>query len=260
MSTRSPSAHGTGPNAFPPSPQSTGPTAFPPSPQSTGPNVFTPAPQSAVPPGGTGPTAFPPPPAMGRAGGSGNLASATGPLPAVEDSPLERGDEFLPIFASVESAWFRRPSDTGPTAVPRTDGETTAETTGEIARTADAAKAAAAPAPANGPADNRATPAQQSGGTGGWRSQADSGFQAAASVRDPSLGGVTAAGLPKRMPKANLVPGSVGAESAAAPPRPPVSAEAVRNRLSSFQQGVRRGRAQAAGGLTEGSGNEEEGS
>ncbi|KAA9374004.1 HAMP domain-containing protein [Microbispora cellulosiformans] len=259
----------TGPNAFPPSPQSTGPSAFTPARGDTGPNVFAPAPGSAGSPGNTGPTAFPPPPAMGRADGSGGLASATGPLPAVEDSPLERGDEFLPIFASVESAWFRRPSDTGPTAVPRTDGESAAESTGEIARTP---RAAAAPAPANGPAngpgdgrgdapaDRRATPAEQSGDTGVWRSRADSGFQAAASVRDPSLGGVTAAGLPKRMPKANLVPGSVGSESAAAPPRPPVSAEAVRNRLSSFQQGVRRGRAQAAGGLTEGSGKEEEGS
>ncbi|GLW24581.1 histidine kinase [Microbispora amethystogenes] len=264
------SPQSTGPNAFAPSPQSTGPNTFPPSPQSTGPNAFTrestgvsaftPAPGGTRSPGDTGPTAFPPPPARARAGGAGDLASATGPLPEAEDSPLERGDEFLPIFASVESAWFRRPSDTGPTAVPPADGETAAETTGEIARTPRAAAAPApAPGPMDGPADGRANAAEQSGDTGLWRSRADSGFQAAASVRDPSLGGVTAAGLPKRMPKANLVPGSVGTESAA-PPRPPVSAEAVRNRLSSFQQGVRRGRAQAAGGLTEGSGKEEEGS
>jgi len=91
-----------------------------------------------------------------------------------------------------------------------------------------------------------------------WRSRADSGFRAAANVVDPRLGGVTAAGLPKRTPKANLVPGSVAAETGPASPRPPVSAEAVRSRLSSFQQGIRRGRAEVAKGSAEGSGKEEE--
>ncbi|MEV7806286.1 nitrate- and nitrite sensing domain-containing protein [Microbispora sp. NPDC088329] len=265
----------TGPTAFPPPspPSSTGPGAFTPSgtgptafsPSSTGPSAFTPSSTgpTAFSPSGTGPIAFPgatPAAGTGQAGGAGayageGVASSTGPLPSVEESPLERGDEFLPIFASVESAWFRRPSDddsqaasaarTGTEAGTEKDGEST----GEIARVS-------ASAPASGPA----APQEQGADPGGWRSRADSGFQAAASARDPLLGGVTAAGLPKRTPKANLVPGSVGADGPAAAPRPPVSAEAVRNRLSSFQQGVRRGRAQAAGGLAEGSGKEEEGS
>ncbi len=256
----------TGPTAF--SPSSTGPTAF--SPSSTGPTAFSPSSTgpTAFSPSSTGPTAFSPS-GTGPAGAAGapaspggagafaaeNEASSTGQLPSVDDSPLERGDEFLPIFASVESAWFRRPSDTtGPQAAPAArsgteeDEEKAGESTGEIARVPGSA-------PAPGPAD------PQGERPGGWRSRADSGFQAAASARDPLLGGVTAAGLPKRTPKANLVPGSVGAEGPApAAPRPPVSADAVRNRLSSFQQGVRRGRAQAAGGFAEGSGKEEEGS
>ncbi|MBE3013308.1 nitrate- and nitrite sensing domain-containing protein [Microbispora sp. NEAU-D428] len=264
----------TGPTAFPQpgSPSSTGPTAFPQpgSSSSTGPTAFSPSSTgpTAFSPSSTGPTAFSPsstgPAGVGStsasAEGSGAFAaeeptSSTGPLPSVEESPLEQGEEFLPIFASVESAWFRRPSDTGPQAAPaaRTGAEEDAEkagdkpgeSTGEIPRV-----------PGSGPA-----PQAQGRTPGGWRSQADSGFQAAASARDPLLGGVTAAGLPKRTPKANLVPGSVGADGpVAAAPRPPVSAEAVRNRLSSFQQGVRRGRAQTAGGLAEGSGKEEEGS
>ncbi|MEV4457677.1 nitrate- and nitrite sensing domain-containing protein [Microbispora sp. NPDC049633] len=279
------SPSGTGPTAFSPSstgataesPSSTGPTAF--SPSGTGPTAFSPSSTGATAfsPSSTGPTAFSPsstgptafsPSGTGTAGAAGapgspggpgayaagNEASSTGPLPSVEDSPLERGDEFLPIFASVESAWFRRPSDTGPQDAPAArsgaeeDEEKAGESTGEIARV-----------PGSAPAPGAADP--QDASPGGWRSRADSGFQAAASARDPQLGGVTAAGLPKRTPKANLVPGSVGAQgSAAAAPRPPVSAEAVRNRLSSFQQGVRRGRAQAAGGFAEGSGKEEEGS
>ncbi|MFI7626799.1 nitrate- and nitrite sensing domain-containing protein [Microbispora rosea] len=246
----------TGPTAF--SPSSTGPTAFPQpsSPSSTGPTAFSPSDSLSS----TGPNAFPG--AAPPLGAAADVASSTGPLPSVEESPLEQGEEFLPIFASVESAWFRRPSDTGPQAAPmartgpdaekpgETADEKPGERTGEIARVPRSA-------PAPGPV---AAPQAQGGNPAGWRSRADSGFQAAASARDPLLGGVTAAGLPKRTPKANLVPGSVGADSPPAAPRPPVSADAVRSRLSSFQQGVRRGRAQTAGGLAEGSGKEEEGS
>jgi hypothetical protein len=58
---------------------------------------------------------------------------------------------------------------------------------------------------------------------------------------------LTTAGLPKRVPKAHLVPGSAAPreetpENPGLPPLPPRSAEAVRGRMSSFQQGVRRGR------------------
>ncbi|MBX6386257.1 MAG: hypothetical protein IRZ07_25345, partial [Microbispora sp.] len=254
----------TGPNAF--SPSSTGPTAF--SPSSTGPNAFSPSSTgpTAFSPSSTGPNAFSPSStgsdaasgpagteaAPASAGGSGAFAaedpgSSTGPLPSVGDESLERGDEYLPIFASVESAWFRRPDTRRQAAQDKPGGEP-GESTGEIA------EAAASSGTAGAPQEHDGTP-------GEWRSRADSGFRAAASVRDPLLGGVTAAGLPKRKPKANLVPGSVSADGPAAVPRPPVSAEAVRNRLSSFQQGVRRGRAEAAGGLAaEGSGKEEEGS
>ncbi|WP_370027329.1 nitrate- and nitrite sensing domain-containing protein [Planotetraspora sp. GP83] len=81
------------------------------------------------------------------------------------------------------------------------------------------------------------------------QSPADHGWQvAAATFSEPTLGGVTTSGLPKRQPKANLIPGSVNAAAAAAapasePPRPPASPDAVRSRLSSFQRGLREGRA-----------------
>ncbi|WP_433497508.1 nitrate- and nitrite sensing domain-containing protein [Sphaerimonospora sp. CA-214678] len=178
-------------------------------------------------------------------------ASATGPLPAVGDTPLERGDEFLPIFASVESAWFRRPEpgEAAPATsanppVPRREPPP-----------ASAAQRPQAIPPTSGPAGS-----EHERPAGGWWSRADSGFQAADSARDPQLGGVTAAGLPKRTPRANLVPGSVGTASTPPAPRPAVSAEAVRSRLSSFQQGVRRGRAEVADGFAGETGNEEEGS
>ncbi|WP_285588992.1 nitrate- and nitrite sensing domain-containing protein [Herbidospora sp. NBRC 101105] len=147
----------------------------------------------------------------------------------VADTPLERGDEFLPIFASVESsAWFTRPE---PPAAP------------------------VAPGAPDAPVTPGASP---------WGRHADQGFQAARAANEPASGGVTQSGLPKRTPRANLVPGSVGTQPQGGTgtpppesPRPQVSPEAVRDRLSSFQQGVRRGRAERT---QEGTGNEEEGS
>jgi len=57
----------------------------------------------------------------------------------------------------------------------------------------------------------------------------------------------TSAGLPKRTPKAQLVPGSAapkpqGTTQTAQRPLPPRTADAVRGRMSSLQSGVRRGR------------------
>ncbi|MEV6980725.1 nitrate- and nitrite sensing domain-containing protein [Sphaerisporangium sp. NPDC051017] len=158
---------------------------------------------------------------------------AGGRAPGVPESPLERGDEYLPIFASVESAWFRRP-DTQEIAASR----------------AQEAEGSASSQPADGPRTPEPAPRQAAGG-GTWGSEADAGWQAADAVNDPALGGITSSGLPKRKPKANLVPGSVGGtpspqpqgKAAPVPPRPDVSADVVRARMSRFQQGIQRGRA-----------------
>jgi signal transduction histidine kinase len=80
-----------------------------------------------------------------------------------------------------------------------------------------------------------------------WSSPADEGWRAAEMVSAPSSGGLTPAGLPKRVPKANLVPGTAGLETAAAP-APARSASATRDRFASFQRGVREGRAARRGG------------
>jgi signal transduction histidine kinase len=79
-----------------------------------------------------------------------------------------------------------------------------------------------------------------------WNSPADEGWRAARSAASPQAGEITTAGLPKRIPRANLVPGSVGrgGEDMADVPAAR-SAEAVRNRMSSLQRGVREARAAA---------------
>jgi signal transduction histidine kinase len=77
-----------------------------------------------------------------------------------------------------------------------------------------------------------------------WNSPADEGWRAARIAAAPEAGETTTAGLPKRVPRANLVPGSVGSGGeeleGAAPVR---SADSIRNRMSSFQRGVREARA-----------------
>jgi signal transduction histidine kinase len=77
-----------------------------------------------------------------------------------------------------------------------------------------------------------------------WSSPADEGWRAAQAVASPTAGEITQAGLPKRVPKANLVPGSVNERDAEAG-ESARSAEEVRDRLTSFQRGVREGRAAA---------------
>jgi hypothetical protein len=43
-----------------------------------------------------------------------------------------------------------------------------------------------------------------------WKSPADEGFRVAAAAASPTTGAATSAGLPRRVPSANLIPGSVG--------------------------------------------------
>ncbi|HEX4661830.1 MAG TPA: hypothetical protein VH307_30925, partial [Streptosporangiaceae bacterium] len=82
----------------------------------------------------------------------------------------------------------------------------------------------------------------------GWvSSAADAGWRAAEVAHAPSSSGVTAAGLPKRVPQANLVPGAAAASAAASSVGPTRSAAATRDRFASFQRGVRKGRAAATG-------------
>jgi hypothetical protein len=94
----------------------------------------------------------------------------------------------------------------------------------------------------NRPAPGRSGHAATAGS--GWSSPADRGWRAAETVDSPSAEGQTAAGLPKRSPKANLIPGAIPGTQPVVPNR---SADAVRDRLAGFQRGFTEGRAAASG-------------
>jgi signal transduction histidine kinase len=128
-------------------------------------------------------------------------------------------EQRLPIFDSLESDWFRRSGKT--LAAQRPQGAQAAQ------------------------------PTAQGTVQGTWTSPADEGWRAAQVVASPAAGETTQAGLPRRVPRANLVPGSVGnggaqgsQESNETEAETPVrSPDAVRSRMASFQRGVREGRA-----------------
>ncbi|OEJ33889.1 sensor histidine kinase [Streptomyces subrutilus] len=74
-----------------------------------------------------------------------------------------------------------------------------------------------------------------------WRSGNDERWQQAAKLREPKAGGVTPSGLPRRVPKANLVEGAAETTPQGGPQvsRAP---EDVRGRLSNLRRGVQQGR------------------
>jgi signal transduction histidine kinase len=84
-----------------------------------------------------------------------------------------------------------------------------------------------------------------------WSSPADEGWRAAEVAHAPVSDGLTAAGLPQRVPQANLVPGRAGLAAAVTEPAPLRSAVQTQARLASFQRAVRDARAAAQAATTE---------
>ncbi|MFI6526245.1 sensor histidine kinase [Streptomyces uncialis] len=74
-----------------------------------------------------------------------------------------------------------------------------------------------------------------------WRSTNDERWQRAEQLRKPKAGGVTSSGLPRRVPRANLVEGTAE-QTPQGGPQVSRAPEDVRGRLSNLRQGVQRGR------------------
>ncbi|MFF3192055.1 nitrate- and nitrite sensing domain-containing protein [Streptomyces misionensis] len=86
--------------------------------------------------------------------------------------------------------------------------------------------------------------------TGSWRtSPNDELVRQAERVRQPASGGVTTSGLPRRVPKANLVPGTAQQQQHQAGPQVSRAPDDVRGRLTNLRRGIAQGR-QAGSGQT----------
>ncbi|MFC4081072.1 sensor histidine kinase [Amycolatopsis samaneae] len=75
-----------------------------------------------------------------------------------------------------------------------------------------------------------------------WSFGSDEGWRSAQSVSRSTPSAFTSAGLPRRRRGEQLLPGSVAPLAGGSNPRPQRDAHDVRGRLSSFQQGIQRGR------------------
>ncbi|MDN5750708.1 MAG: hypothetical protein L0H64_19725, partial [Pseudonocardia sp.] len=216
------------------------------------------------------------------------VAEPEAPAPeTMAPRPLDQGTGFemgetTPIFEEIASAWFRsnRPlpveyeDEAPPTPSPRArprppaarpqpqfrPGESparpqqrpqphqqqtfTPQAAPPVAPPRRRPPTAELPAPAPVAVE---TAAEQAG----FASTADEGWRAANDAAPTERADeLTAAGLPKRRPRARLVPGSAGSAVLAPPVSPARSAESVRGRLASYQQGVRQGRESRSRGDT----------
>ncbi|MDX2643624.1 nitrate- and nitrite sensing domain-containing protein [Streptomyces sp. PA03-1a] len=202
------------------------------------------------------------------------------PLPAVNEpmalppAPV-RHDEPSPIFDSLESDWFRTgraermqqvhvergpvgpqqngngPGAAAPTRPPQRPQQPAPQQHPQQPQRARAEHAAPPSQPAHPPQPSQ-PPRRDSAA---WRSSPnDEVWERAGQVRQPSAGGVTPSGLPRRVPKANLVPGA-GAPQQAPQGGPQVSRapDDVRGRLTNLRRGIQQGR-QAGTGTTDGRG------
>ncbi|HET9170679.1 MAG TPA: nitrate- and nitrite sensing domain-containing protein [Actinospica sp.] len=142
------------------------------------------------------------------------------PPPPAETAPPEP----TPIFEAIESEWFRRREQARAAAAGhRPDpvyGEP--ELTQAQPRPRPSAPSYAPPAAATAPAPPPqppqappAAPAPTPSAAPDWTSPADEGWRAAAALSHPAQDGVTPSGLPRRTPRANLVPGRAGGTGAA---------------------------------------------
>ncbi|MGK4583128.1 nitrate- and nitrite sensing domain-containing protein [Kitasatospora sp. HPMI-4] len=82
-----------------------------------------------------------------------------------------------------------------------------------------------------------------------WQSPNDGDWARAEQLREPAAGGTTPSGLPRRVPKQNLVPGNAKATPQDGP-QVSRSPEEVRGRLTNLRRGVEQGRSASGDGST----------
>ncbi|ATY15088.1 histidine kinase [Amycolatopsis sp. AA4] len=181
------------------------------------------------------------------------------PPPAEPDGSAALEDDVptrrLPIYQSVLSRWFSEGEDSEPA---------TAQSSSPEPEAAEAPAAEQEEAPAEPrervPEKLESTPLYPGSDEpedDSWHSVSDEGWQAAQSLLESKNEEITPAGLPKRVPNAYLVPGSIGnapepaqqqnsfTDATAGMPGTGAitrSATAARSRMASFQRGYKSGR------------------
>ncbi|MGW4704835.1 histidine kinase, partial [Streptomyces sp. NPDC004285] len=146
------------------------------------------------------------------------------------------GDGRTPLYDTLETNWFHQEQ-----AQQQADVTQTTQT--------PVVPQPSAPAPRQG--GDPAADGRQNGGAAWRTSPNDELVRQAERVRKPAAGGVTTSGLPRRVPKANLVPGTAQEQAHSAGPQVSRAPDDVRGRLTNLRRGIQQGR--QAGNSTTGS-------
>ncbi|UQI47698.1 nitrate- and nitrite sensing domain-containing protein [Streptomyces sp. HU2014] len=145
------------------------------------------------------------------------------------------GDGRTPLFDEMESHWFRGAAGEGQAAAP----EQSAGMPQRLPRRESRQPLGNIQAPQT----PEAAPAPQ-GAQDTWRDTTnDERWRRAEQVREPAAGGTTPSGLPRRVPRANLVDGTAEQQQST-PVGPQVSRapDDVRGRLTNLRRGIQQGR------------------
>ncbi|MFI1400810.1 nitrate- and nitrite sensing domain-containing protein [Streptomyces sp. NPDC020681] len=163
------------------------------------------------------------------------LPPATGP-----------GDGRTPLYDTLETNWFRGPHGGGQ------GGQNAGQNGGQPHQQQPQAPQAPAvpPRPAERPVPPmpQRTPAAAPSSNASWRtSPNDELVRQAERVRKPAAGGVTTSGLPRRVPRANLVAGTAQEQNTQTGPQVSRAPDDVRGRLTNLRRGIQQGREQNTG-------------
>jgi signal transduction histidine kinase len=177
--------------------------------------------------------------------------------PASESLPIDEDDvptKRLPIYQSVVSRWFNAEDEQEflgeqrQAAAPPREEPVAEQAPEHEPKPKSEPEPEPEPKPEPAADEASAEPAEDLS----WHSVADEGWQAARALLDRKSEEVTSAGLPKRVPNAYLVPGSVSVpepgsfvdKTAGKPGQSAIarSATAARDRMVSFQRGYTSGR------------------
>ncbi|MFF3848357.1 nitrate- and nitrite sensing domain-containing protein [Streptomyces sp. NPDC002328] len=145
---------------------------------------------------------------------------ATRPEPEALPPAAGPGDGRTPLYDTLETNWFHGQGGGN----------------GNGSAPAPQQQQPQAPAAPQRPAATAAT-------TSSWRtSPNDELVRQAERVRQPAAGGVTTSGLPRRVPRANLVPGTAQQQQHQTGPQVSRAPDDVRGRLTNLRRGIAQGR------------------
>ncbi|MFG2297316.1 nitrate- and nitrite sensing domain-containing protein [Streptomyces sp. NPDC048603] len=175
-------------------------------------------------------------------------------LPPAGGSPA---DARSPIFETMEANWYPQDGAGGtPQAPGRGPGVPQQQSHGPQQPAQAALRQQPLPQRGHEPAPEP-TPAATTGPTPqvSWKSSPnDELMRQAERVRQPAAGGVTTSGLPRRVPRANLVAGTAQqAGDAQAGPQVSRAPDDVRGRLTNLRRGIQQGRQAGTSGPATGS-------